>query len=302
VSDEVSSGSVPPGLLAIRGIGPALARRLAQLGFGSLERLAAASADDIVSGSTDWPFRPDHERADDWIGQARRLLAAESTGPTTGPRTGRPPGAALPSPRARHTFTLEVQTNDPGEGTAVATRIVDVETQAFDTWSGWDAERITRFVAAHSGSDLPGAVETASEEAAAEEPAARPAPPRDAGRPSVLAFGIVDSPTVVRGGTPVRAVLRLGPDDTATVPEGGAVEWDLAVGAAEGRTTERLARHREVVTPGSPLTTSAEGVVPDRHDRARLIAVVRLLGPGDQPRLARTLTDAHLDVSAQGRN
>jgi len=301
MSDEISEEMPPrpatPGVRAIHGVGPAVARRLQDVGLGSLEQLAVASPDELVRLGAGWPFRPDHDRAQEWIDQARRLLAAQPNGPVPGPRAGRPTRSTL-APRARHTFTLEVQTNDSGDGTAVATRVVDVESQAFDTWSGWNPEGIARFVAARCGLDTGVAAETSAEPVADEAP--EPSPPREVKREAVLAFGVVDSPVVVPGGTPLRAVLRVGADDTMTVPEGGAVEWDLAVGGLEGRATERLARHRVRLVPGSPLVTFAEGVVPARHERARLVAVIRILGPGDQPRLARTLTDARLDVAPEG--
>jgi hypothetical protein len=71
------------------------------------------------------------------------------------PQDGQAAHFGTPSARVRHTFTLEVQTNDAGTGTAIATRIVDVGSQAFDTWSGWDPERLVRFVAEYSGLDHP---------------------------------------------------------------------------------------------------------------------------------------------------
>ena len=300
ISAERSSRSTTAGLLAIRGIGPAVARRLADVRLGSLEQLAEASPDAVVASSVGWPFRPDRDRARDWIDQARQLLATPSTGAASRLRAPRAARAAPSPPRVRHTFTLEVQTNDDSIGSAVATRIVDVESQAFDTWSGWDPERIGRFVVAHSGLTLQDAVEPVGGAAGGEEPqvAMPPAQGGDHAVPqAVLAFGIVDSPVVVRGGTLVRAVLRLGADDTMAVPEGVAVEWDLAVGPATGRATDRLSRHRVDLLSSEPLVIDTFVAVPGRYAHARLVAVVRMLAPGSQPRLARRLTDSRLDVT-----
>src|SRR3954469_25649622 len=103
-------------LLAITGVGPALAKRLAGIGLGSLERLAQASADDVVERTADWRVRPDHDRAQDWIDQARRLVEAGSAPRSPPDRAGRPLRPRAGRPRVRHSFTLEVQTDEARSG------------------------------------------------------------------------------------------------------------------------------------------------------------------------------------------
>ena len=115
----------------------------------------------------------------------------------------------------RHSFTLEVQTDDTDSGSAVATRIVDVESQAFDTWSGWNPERIARFVASNSGLDTP-ALTVAAQPVAA---SALDGPALDAPAPDTLwAYGVLESPAPVPGGAHAHVVLTLGPDDLPLRP------------------------------------------------------------------------------------
>ncbi len=252
--DSASADEGERGLLAISGVGPAVAKRLAGIGLGSLERLARASADDVVERSADWRVRPDHDRAQDWIDQAGRLVEA---GPPAGrqpTRAGRPPRPRAGRPRVRHSFTLEVQTDEAGSGT-VATRIVDVESQAFDTWSGWNPERIARFVASKSGLDMP----------VPEVPAPAVATPALA-PDSLWAYGVLESPALVLGGASAHVVLTLGPDDTLAAPDQVNLEWDLAIGPAGGRAAEPLARRQVALVAGEPRVIDTLVAVPARYD------------------------------------
>jgi hypothetical protein len=105
----------------------------------------------------------------------------------------------------------------------------------------------------------------------------------------------------VRGGGMVHTVLHLGPRDTGVARDGGRVEWDVVAGPAGGKATDRLARHVASLVPGRPLVASVDVAVPERHDHARLAAVVRIVGAGEQPRLAQGLTESSLEVRQASR-
>jgi hypothetical protein len=292
MSDDSTSadGGSERRLLAITGVGPALAKRLAGIGLGSLERLAQASAADIVERTAGWRVRPDHDRAQDWIDQARRLVEAGSSAGRPPTRAGRPSRPRAGRPRVRHSFTLEVQT-DEARSSAVATRIVDVESQAFDTWSGWNPERIARFIASKSGLDVPAADVPAADVPAADVPAADvPA--------SLWAYGVLESPAPVPGGAQAHVVLTLGPADSLAAPQQVELEWDLAVGPAGGQAAEPLARRQVGLVAGEPRVIDTLVAIPAQYTRARLVAVVRMLGPSTQPRIARRLSDSSLAVTA----
>jgi hypothetical protein len=294
MSDDSTSadGESERRLLAITGVGPALAKRLAGIGLGSLERLAQASAADIVERTAGWRVRPDHDRAQDWIDQARRLVEAGSSAGRPPTRAGRPSRPRAGRPRVRHSFTLEVQT-DEARSSAVATRIVDVESQAFDTWSGWNPERIARFIASKSGLDVPAADVPAADVPAADVPAAD-VPAAD----SLWAYGVLESPAPVPGGAQAHVVLTLGPADSLAAPQQVELEWDLAVGPAGGQAAEPLARRQVGLVAGEPRVIDTLVAIPAQYTRARLVAVVRMLGPSTQPRVARRLSDSSLAVTA----
>jgi len=277
-------------LLAIRGIGPSVAQRLTEMSLGTLETLAAAAADDVVGRAAGWPFRPGRQRVQEWIDQARWLLDTGS-GVVT-PRDGPAAHSETPTARVRHTFTLEVQTNDARTGTAVATKIVEVESQAFDIWSGWDPQRLVRFVAECSGLDRPVADDRGSH-----PDAARPQTAPEGAASVVRGYGVLESQTLVVGGRTARAVLRVGRGDTGD-PHGRTVEWDLACGPAEGRADIHLTRERIDLVPGDPVVSTVELVVPQRIRRARFVAVVQIVGAGTQPRLVHLLADTTLEVIA----
>ena len=292
-SDKSARQLAAQELLAIPGIGPSVARRLADLGLGSLEALAAADAGEVVDGAVDWPSRVTRQRAQDWIDQARRLLAADTPPAAATSRAGRAVRSTTPPARVRHTFTLEVQTNNTSTGPAVATKIIDVESQAFDTWSGWDPERLVRFVAAHSGLEGP-ITEGRTDRAEPDLP--EPASAPGAMRRVIRGYGILDGQTLMAGGRTVHAVLHLGPGDTGADPEARTVEWELAAGPAEGRPTQRLARQHLDLVPGEPVVSAVDLAVPESFRQARLVAVVRILGDGDQPQLAHVLSDSTLEL------
>jgi hypothetical protein len=284
-------------LLAVRGIGPSVAQHLTDMGLGTLETLATAAADEVVERAASGPFRPGRQRVQEWIDQARRLLDTGS-GVVT-PRDGPAAHSETPSARVRHTFTLEVQTNDARTGAAVATKIVDVESQAFDTWSGWDPQRLVRFVAERSGLDRPVPDDRGSraDDRGSHPDAARPQAAPERATSVVRGYGVLESQTLVAGGHTARAVLRVGHGDTGD-PDGRTVEWDLACGPAEGRADIHLTRERIDLVPGDPVVSTVELVVPQRIRRARFVAVVQIVGAGAQPRLVHVLADTTLEVVA----
>jgi predicted flap endonuclease-1-like 5' DNA nuclease len=286
--------AVPKELLKIRGIGPNVAQRLADLGVDTPQTLAAATADEIVALATGWPFRPDRERVQEWINQAHGLLdaAPPAVDPKTQQDTAHAPADV--SPRVRHTFTVQVQTDQADNGEVLATKVIDVQSQAFDTWSGWDPERLVRFVVHHSGLRDRSATDQA--------PPDRPHPPDPAKAPqprsrAVRGFGVLNAGTTVPGGRSVRVILRLGPADTGADIDASTVEWELVCGPAHGTPQQRLARRQLDLVAGEPMVATIDVTIPEAFGQARLASVVRILGDGDQPPIAHVLTDTKLDVS-----
>jgi hypothetical protein len=93
-------------------------------------------------------------------------------------------------------------------------------------------------------------------------------------------------------------VLTLGPADSLAAPQQVELEWDLAVGPAGGQAAEPLARRQVGLVAGEPRVIDALVAIPAQYTRARLVAVVRMLGPSTQARVARQLSDSSLAVTA----
>lgn len=310
-SDTTATGD---DLRVIRGVGPDTAQRLAELGVGSVAALAAADPAEIVNRATGWPSRPGRDRVGDWINQARRLVDDTGPAPAVLPRAHpqRPHPAGIRSARTRYSFTLQVQINHSGSGAAIATRVTEVDES--EAWSGWEPERLARFVAIHSGLAGP---DTPPTRAAVPGPAPQPttttpAPPTPLPAPSaptptpvpkpgaaaVLGYGILQSRSLVTGGRTVRVILRLGEGDLAATSTTGVrtLEWELVSGAAAGRADQQLTRGRRHVQGGEPVVEAIEVRLPTQPRQARLGAVVRSVGTGQPPAVAHILSDSTLEV------
>lgn len=70
-----SVGKEPIPVTAIKGIGPVIAGILTRHGITSIEEIATLSDDDIDRLGESMPVYPDRIRGDNWVGQARALLA-----------------------------------------------------------------------------------------------------------------------------------------------------------------------------------------------------------------------------------
>lgn len=163
----------------LRGVGPAVERRLREAGMVSYEQLAArspAELAEILAGLVG--MTPERIRQYDWAGQCARLVAL-------------PDEAA--APRMRYaTFTIELLLDEAQH--ARRTRVTHVQSGSEQSWAGWDAARLAVLIADVAGlytdAPAPAVPEPAAPEPVlplalpAVEAAEQPLPARLAGLPS----------------------------------------------------------------------------------------------------------------------
>lgn len=162
-------------LQAISGIGPRFAKALQQVGIYRYSDLAEISAGDLsttLANTTGIRVSAERIEADDWIGQARKLAAAE---PTPAAVTGNEPApaAAVESQLHQHAeFSLffDYLTLDSGEQ-EWQTRLYHAESGQEALLTGTDATKWSRWILKHAklpASDQPPAEDEAEETAAPE--------------------------------------------------------------------------------------------------------------------------------------
>lgn len=176
----------------LRGVGPAVERRLHEAGIVSYEQLAArspAELAEILAGLVG--MTPERIRQHDWAGQCARLAAQPADG-------------AAATPRMRYaTFTVELLLDEAQH--ARRTRVTHVQSGSEQSWAGWDSARLAELIAEVAGlqPEAP-APAPAIPEPAAPAPVVVPATPiaESAAQPT-LAF----PPNVA---APPAPMLRLG--------------------------------------------------------------------------------------------
>ena len=134
------AGARPAGadFRVLRGVGPAVERRLRAAGIASYEQLAArspAELAELLAGLVG--MTPERIRQYDWAGQCAQLLAAPADG-------------AAAAPRMRYaTFTIELLLDEAQH--ARRTRVTHVQTGSEQSWAGWDAARLSELICEVAG-------------------------------------------------------------------------------------------------------------------------------------------------------
>lgn len=122
-------------LQQIRGIGPGVARRLNEAGIADAAALASAAPETVAAALQGMPI-VSSERIHEWI-EAARLIA--------------PPQTSVAEENGQHyaTFRLELLLDLRNE--VRRTRVKHVQSGNEESWAGWAAERLLRFVGENAG-------------------------------------------------------------------------------------------------------------------------------------------------------
>ena len=141
MSEPVSAAVLQPDgadFRVLRGVGPAVERRLREAGIVSYEQLAArspAELADILAGLVG--MTPERIRQYDWASQCARLAA-------------QPANDAAAAPRMRYaTFTIELLLDEAQH--ARRTRVTHVQSGGEQSWAGWDSARLAELIAEVAG-------------------------------------------------------------------------------------------------------------------------------------------------------
>jgi hypothetical protein len=128
-------------LRLIKGIGPAIERRLQAAGiitFAKLSSLKPAAIARAVPGRSATRIA-----AENWIGQARQLASA------TAPAHRRRRTSVGSGHQHYATFTVELLLND--DNSVRRTRVRHVQSKYEETWGGWDSLRVVGSLVQHAG-------------------------------------------------------------------------------------------------------------------------------------------------------
>jgi hypothetical protein len=134
----------PDDFKCIKGIGPAVERRLHQAGIFSFAQLAALSAVEVAGLVTNLAgFSAERIAQQDWMGQARQLAASP---------TELPPDPMPKEQQYYATFTVELLLDEANN--VHQTRIVHIQDGVEASWAGWEEARLTNFVAQYASLHL----------------------------------------------------------------------------------------------------------------------------------------------------
>ncbi|MBU1225673.1 MAG: hypothetical protein KJ698_00485 [Actinobacteria bacterium] len=129
----------PDDLTAIWGIGPAIARKLNRVGITSFQHIAVLNPDDQARLGDMLGEFLDRFEADDWVGQARRLIEARGgtvpTAPLAPIRLTPPPAAAAP----------DDLTEIKGIGPFIQATLNDLGVNTFSQIAAWTDEDVEEF-------------------------------------------------------------------------------------------------------------------------------------------------------------
>src|SRR5262249_25669860 len=291
------SDPVDNDLTRVSGIEPGVAAQLHDAGIHTVAELAQATVEQVVAACGNEQVA--NARAQGWIEQAAELVDAELVDPV--------PPAAVPAASGqarllpRRTFTVEVWV-DGHAAQGVATRLVHLETQEADAWSGWSRPRLLDFMEKRIG--------VADPERGATGGSAGP-------EPGLAAADAAPAPDVVHAAVPAAADHPLSPPALVVPPFGlgkaaargmrprataaprrlDADDLDLPPGLTAVAQVELLAQplgggRAEVIdacaidlAAGRAVDAVLRGRLPDRQPPFAVLAVVRVLvdQPGGRP-------------------
>ena len=265
-------------LLKIAGVGPALARRLAEAGIISHHDLASLTPGrvaDVLAGVVG--VSAERIASQDWIGQARRL-AADVPADTEG--------------HQRYaTFHAELLID--ADGRVRRTKVRHYQTDTEDSWPGWDSQRLIATIRAKA------ALDTRSAHPA--EPQLPPQSPVHVDGPSPAEPGTRGSFRSAGQPTAVRMTLRVGQIDDV---DAEAVDFIAEVAARPVGSSDRhpLATASGIITIDEPMSLDVAGppLPPGLHG---LEAVVLIYGqhhqPEDEPLCRRSIAGDLIHVTGE---
>jgi hypothetical protein len=128
-------------LKLIHGIGPGIAARLNAAGISTFIQLAGMSPDEVVLALGNVVGLTVKRVVDqDWVGQAGKLAPVRRAGLSNGGKVGRQHYA---------TFAIELLLDE--NNNVRRTHAVNIQSEAEDTWAGWDERRLLEFMAQKAG-------------------------------------------------------------------------------------------------------------------------------------------------------
>ncbi len=132
----------------IHGIGPAIEKRLHQVGILTFSQLSAMSPEELATLFTDMTgFSVERIIQKNWIGQARRIVA-EQESVETADKT-----EALEGRQHYAVFTVELLLDE--ENIVRRTRAMHVQSQAEEVWASWEEPRLVNFFVESAGLKIP---------------------------------------------------------------------------------------------------------------------------------------------------
>ncbi|HEX9543467.1 MAG TPA: helix-hairpin-helix domain-containing protein [Streptosporangiaceae bacterium] len=192
----------------IAGIGPALATRLAEAGVSRYRDLASFTQERLGAVVH---VSPERIAGQDWIGQARRLASDVPIDPE-GHQT---------DPEGHQTYaTFHVELLIDADNTVRRTKARHYQTDAEDSWPGWDEQHLIAVIRSKAALDTPAARPT--------EPQAPEASPIHVDGPGPAEKGTHGTFRLAGQPTTVRMALQVAPFDRA---DAGPVDFIAEVAA-----------------------------------------------------------------------
>ena len=192
----------------IAGIGPALATRLAEAGVSRYRDLASFTQERLGAVVH---VSPERIAGQDWIGQARRLASDVPIDPE-GHQT---------DPEGHQTYaTFHVELLIDADNTVRRTKARHYQTDAEDSWPGWDEQHLIAVIRSKATLDTPAARPT--------EPQAPEASPIHVDGPGPAEKGTHGTFRLAGQPTTVRMALQVAPFDRA---DAGPVDFIAEVAA-----------------------------------------------------------------------
>ncbi len=206
----------------IAGIGPALATRLAEAGVSRYRDLASFTQERLGAVVH---VSPERIAGQDWIGQARRLASdvpIDPEGHQTDPEGHQTdPEGHQTDPEGHQTYaTFHVELLIDADNTVRRTKARHYQTDAEDSWPGWDEQHLIAVIRSKAALDTPAARPT--------EPQAPEASPIHVDGPGPAEKGTHGTFRLAGQPTTVRMALQVAPFDRA---DAGPVDFIAEVAA-----------------------------------------------------------------------